>query len=77
MLLHSSLILALAAMPMVSAQLHLLAKAAGLKYFGTATDNGELIDAQYRKILSNTDDFGQVTASNQMKVSRAEIYSRL
>lgn len=59
---------ALAAMPMASAQLNTLAKANGLKYFGTATDNYELANAPYLALLSNTSDFGQITPSNMMKV---------
>ena len=52
-----------------SAQLHGLAKAAGKLYFGTATDKGELNNTQYVKILTNTNEFGQFTPSNGMKVS--------
>lgn len=47
--------------------LHVLAKAAGLKYFGSATDNYELKDAPYFKILTDNTTFGQLTPSNTMK----------
>ncbi|MCJ1329250.1 hypothetical protein MMC10_005929 [Thelotrema lepadinum] len=47
--------------------LNTAAKAAGLKYFGTATDNNELSNAAYLKELENTADFGQLTAANSMK----------
>jgi len=50
------------------AGLHTAAIAKGLKYFGTATDNGELTDAPYVSQLRNTDDFGQLTPSNSQKV---------
>ena len=41
--------------------LYNIAKAAGKKYFGTATDNPELTDAAYVAELSNINEFGQVT----------------
>ncbi|KAF9533904.1 endo-1,4-beta xylanase [Crepidotus variabilis] len=50
-----------------NAQLHLLARATGKQYFGTATDNPELVDKPYLKQLSNNHDFGQITPSNSMK----------
>jgi GH35 family endo-1,4-beta-xylanase len=56
------------ALPLASAQLHQLATKAGKKYFGTATDNGELSNKQYVDILTNTKEFGQLTPSNGMKV---------
>ena len=46
------------------------AVAAGKQYFGSATDNGELSDAPYVAILSNTSDFGQITPGNSQKVGR-------
>lgn len=49
--------------------LNAAAHAAGLKYFGTATDNPELTNTNYTAILNNTNQFGQVTAGNSMKVS--------
>jgi endo-1,4-beta-xylanase len=38
-----------------------IAKAAGKKYFGTATDNPELTDTTYVIGLSNINEFGQIT----------------
>ena len=54
-------------LPVAFGQLNALAKAKGLKYFGSATDNGELTDTQYVAILSNTDNFGQITVGNTQK----------
>lgn len=51
----------------MSAQLNKLAQAAGKHYFGTATDNPELNNTEYVKILSDTKEFGQLTPSNGMK----------
>jgi endo-1,4-beta-xylanase len=48
-------------------QLNKLAKAKGLKYFGSATDNPELTNTQYVAILSNTSNFGQITPGNTQK----------
>ncbi|CAG8954726.1 hypothetical protein HYFRA_00004649 [Hymenoscyphus fraxineus] len=53
--------------PVAQAQLHTLAVAAGLKYLGSATDNGELTDTALVAILSNTSEFGQITPGNTMK----------
>jgi endo-1,4-beta-xylanase len=64
---HYSSLVTLAALPAAYGQLNTLAKAAGLKYFGSATDNGELTDTQYTAILSNTSEFGQITPGNTMK----------
>lgn len=50
------------------AGLNTAANATGLKYFGTATDNGNLDDAPYAEQLANTEDFGQITPGNSMKV---------
>ncbi|KAF8972151.1 endo-1,4-beta-xylanase C precursor [Flammula alnicola] len=55
-----------------SAGLALLAKAAGKTYFGSATDNPELIDAPYVAILSNTSEFMQITPGNSMKWDATE-----
>jgi endo-1,4-beta-xylanase len=62
------LLLALAAGQGAQAQLNTAAKAAGLLYFGTATDNSELSDTTYVQELDNTQDFGQITPANSMKV---------
>ncbi|KAJ5052185.1 uncharacterized protein L3040_001944 [Drepanopeziza brunnea f. sp. 'multigermtubi'] len=50
-----------------SAMLDVLAREAGLLYFGTATDNGELNNTKYVKILRNQKEWGQLTSSNGMK----------
>ncbi|KAL0955074.1 hypothetical protein HGRIS_003991 [Hohenbuehelia grisea] len=55
-----------------SAGLHTVAKAKGKLYFGSATDNGELPDAPYEAILSDTKEFGQITPSNSMKWESTE-----
>jgi endo-1,4-beta-xylanase len=54
-------------LPAAFGQLNALAKAKGLKYFGSATDNGELSDTTYVSILSNTSQFGQITVGNTQK----------
>jgi GH35 family endo-1,4-beta-xylanase len=54
-------------LPSAFAQLNQLAKAKGLKYFGSATDNSELTDTQYVAILSDINQFGQITPGNTMK----------
>lgn len=43
------------------------ARAAGKKYFGTATDNPELNDTVYTAILDHNSMFGQITPANSMK----------
>ncbi|KAH8811307.1 putative endo-1,4-beta-xylanase [Xylogone sp. PMI_703] len=48
------------------AQLNTLAKAKGLKYFGSATDNPELTNSAYVSILTSSE-FGQVTPGNSQK----------
>lgn len=57
----------LLASPLASAQLNKLAQAAGKHYFGTATDSIEFNNTHYVKILSDTDEFGQITPSNGQK----------
>ncbi|PMD18454.1 carbohydrate-binding module family 1 protein [Hyaloscypha hepaticicola] len=65
---HVSATLLLAAcLPAAFGQLNTLAKAKGLKYFGSATDNDELSDTTYVSILSNTSQFGQITPGNTQK----------
>lgn len=65
--LATSLAALVALVPFVQAQLNDLAVAAGLLYFGSATDNGELSDAPYLEILSDTSEFGSITPGNSMK----------
>jgi endo-1,4-beta-xylanase len=62
-----STLLPLAVLPAAFGQLNTLAKAKGLKYFGTATDNGELTDTQYTAILNDVTQFGQITPGNTQK----------
>lgn len=61
--------LLLAIIPLASGQLNELAQRAGKKYFGTATDNGELSNTTYFSILTNRQEFGQLTPANGQKVS--------
>ncbi|KAG4433035.1 hypothetical protein IFR05_011474 [Cadophora sp. M221] len=55
-----------------NAQLNTLAVAAGLKYFGSATDNSELTDTAYVALLSDTTDFAQITPGNGQKWDSVE-----
>ncbi|THH15343.1 hypothetical protein EW146_g5123 [Bondarzewia mesenterica] len=55
-----------------TAKLNTVAKAAGKKYFGSATDNPELTDTAYVAILSDSSQFGQITAGNSMKWDATE-----
>ncbi|KAI3396159.1 hypothetical protein diail_422 [Diaporthe ilicicola] len=64
--------LALVAATGAQAQLNKLAVAAGLKYFGTATDNPELTDTAYTAILDDADEFGQITPGNSQKWDTTE-----
>lgn len=65
---HSSSIAVLAlTVGAANAQLHKLAVAAGKLYFGSATDNSELDDTAYTAILSDADEFGQITPGNTQK----------
>ncbi|KUI65033.1 Endo-1,4-beta-xylanase 1 [Cytospora mali] len=59
--------LALVAATGAHAQLNQLAVAAGKKYFGSATDNGELDDTAYTAVLSDSSEFGQITPGNTQK----------
>ncbi|TVY81466.1 Endo-1,4-beta-xylanase D, partial [Lachnellula suecica] len=61
------LLTAVALPPQALGRLGDLAVAKGLKYFGGATDNGELTDTEYLPILSNTSEFGQITPGNTQK----------
>jgi endo-1,4-beta-xylanase len=63
----SSIAAPLLAVSGVQANLNQLAKAAGKLYFGSATDNGELSDSAYTAILSNSNEFGQITPGNTQK----------
>lgn len=53
---------------LASANLHSLMTKTGKLYFGTATDNGELNNTEYVKILRDRREFGQLTPSNGQKV---------
>jgi hypothetical protein len=64
---HFSTFAPLALLPTALGQLNTLAKAKGLKYFGSAADNPELADTAYIKILSDTTEFGQITVGNPQK----------
>jgi endo-1,4-beta-xylanase len=57
---------ALALLPSSFGQLNKLANAKG-KFVGSATDNGELSDAPYKAILTDTNEFGQITVGNTQK----------
>lgn len=69
----SQLTPAVALLPIALGQLHTLAKAKGLQYFGSATDNYEFKgDAPYKAILSDTTEFGQITPGNAQKWAYSE-----
>ncbi|KAF9267961.1 endo-1,4-beta-xylanase C precursor [Marasmius fiardii PR-910] len=51
---------------------HTAAKAAGKLYFGSATDNSELTDTAYVKVLSDNKLFGALTPGNSMKWDATE-----
>ncbi|KAL1960136.1 hypothetical protein VTO42DRAFT_308 [Malbranchea cinnamomea] len=65
-------LLSLAACLAAADGLNARAKAAGKLYFGSATDNPELSDSAYVNILSNSEDFGQITPGNSMKWDSVE-----
>ena len=50
-----------------------IAKAAGKKYFGSATDNPELADISYVAELSNINEFGQITPVSIFKLVSEKI----
>ncbi|KAJ4392646.1 hypothetical protein N0V85_006906 [Neurospora sp. IMI 360204] len=57
----------------VTAQLNDLAVSAGLKYFGTAGQEGTITsDTRYRNIINNKHEFGQLTPENGMKWDATE-----
>ncbi|KAI0322738.1 beta-1,4-endoxylanase [Amylostereum chailletii] len=58
--------------PSTTGGLNSIAKAAGKLYFGSATDNSELTDSAYVKILSDSSMFGQLTPGNSMKWDATE-----
>ena len=64
---HISTLAPLVMLPTAFCQLNTFAKAKGLKYFGSATDNPELSDSAYVKILSDSSEFGQITPGNSQK----------
>jgi GH35 family endo-1,4-beta-xylanase len=69
---HKSALLGLLASSPVSAQLNSLAQGAGLKYFGSAVDNGYLSDATYAKLANNVEEFGQLVPENGQKWETVE-----
>lgn len=51
-----------------TAGLDVIAREAGKKYFGTATDASEFdVDAPYAAVLTTKGEFGQLTPLNSMK----------
>jgi endo-1,4-beta-xylanase len=61
------------ALPMPAAgQLDKWAKAAGLKYFGTAVDNPSLSNSAYMRIARDTNEFGSITPANSQKWDTTE-----
>ncbi|KFH42785.1 Endo-1,4-beta-xylanase-like protein [Hapsidospora chrysogenum ATCC 11550] len=69
---HTGLLLGLAAPAVVSAQLHELALAAGLDFFGAAIGEGNTHDSQYMAIASDTSEIGQLTPENGQKWDATE-----
>jgi len=68
----SQLFISLLAAVLAESQLDKWAKAAGLKYFGTAIDNPSLNNQAYMKIARDKDEFGQITPANGQKWSNTE-----
>lgn len=68
----SVLPLLLAAASPATCQLDKWAKAAGLKYFGTAVDNPSLSNQAYMKIARDSSEFGSITPANGQKWSNTE-----
>ena len=54
------------------AQLNQAAQAAGLKFFGTAVDNGALSNGAYMAIARDTAEFGSITPANGQKWANTE-----
>jgi len=69
-----ALLAALLATPAaVNAQLHNLAVAAGLEYFGTCLgESAYNSDSTYRRIISDRNEFGQVVPENGQKWDATE-----
>ncbi|KAF5006207.1 hypothetical protein FDECE_7366 [Fusarium decemcellulare] len=65
-------LLGLVASSPVSAQLNSLAQAAGLKYFGSAVDNGYLSDTSYSALANDVEEFGQLVPENGQKWDSTE-----
>lgn len=53
-------------------QLDQLAKAAGLKYFGTAVDSPSFVNQAYMRIARDPDEFGSITPAKEQKWSNIE-----
>lgn len=51
----------------LNVKLNTLAKGRGKAYFGSATDNPELTNTTYVRMLDDNTMFGQLTAANSMK----------
>ena len=62
----------LSAVSPATCQLNKWAKAAGLKYFGTAVDNPSLNNQAYMLIARDSDEFGSITPANGQKWSNTE-----
>jgi len=50
-----------------SAQLHKLARAAGLEFFGTQVNDFRINDAAYMAAVQDTEEFGQLVPENGQK----------
>ncbi|KAL0955071.1 hypothetical protein HGRIS_003988 [Hohenbuehelia grisea] len=72
MKLSTFVVIATANLAAAQAGLNKVAKAAGKKYFGTATNNNQFTDTVYFAVLNNVTEFGQITAANSMKWDATE-----